>query len=135
MSFACYGCLACSQFARCLALEGLSVVEAPDCCFRNMFLGAIHGGTGVCGSLTLWRVWGLGCFCLWALDLVESSCFRFSLEFLLLWLVRDWLSLLSLVHEAHPPYFLQLDVGRVAEAAAVAPCVVISSESECYELL
>ncbi|MQM14134.1 hypothetical protein Taro_047064 [Colocasia esculenta] len=29
-------------------------------------------------------------------------CFRL-LEFLLLWMVRDWLSLLSLVHEAHPP--------------------------------
>ncbi|MQM06936.1 hypothetical protein Taro_039769 [Colocasia esculenta] len=32
-----------------------------------------------------------------------SSFASALLEFLLLWLVRDWLSLLSLVHEAHPP--------------------------------
>ncbi|MQM08753.1 hypothetical protein Taro_041611, partial [Colocasia esculenta] len=37
----------------------------------------------------------------------KTFCFRL-LEFLLLWLVRDWLSLLSLVREAHPPYSLQL---------------------------
>ncbi|MQL96908.1 hypothetical protein Taro_029583 [Colocasia esculenta] len=36
-----------------------------------MFLGAVHGGTDVCGSLTSWRVWGPGCFCLWGLDPVE----------------------------------------------------------------
>ncbi|MQM11654.1 hypothetical protein Taro_044563 [Colocasia esculenta] len=34
---------------------------------------------------------------------VESSLLPLSLEFLLLWLVRDWLSILSLVREAHPP--------------------------------
>ncbi|MQL69304.1 hypothetical protein Taro_001584 [Colocasia esculenta] len=39
------------------------------------------GGTGVCGFPTSWCVRGLGWFCLLALDLVE---------FLLLWLVRDW---------------------------------------------
>ncbi|MQL85093.1 hypothetical protein Taro_017617 [Colocasia esculenta] len=34
----------------------------------------------------------------------QSSSFASTLlEFLLLWLVRDWLSLLSLVREAHPP--------------------------------
>ncbi|MQM16828.1 hypothetical protein Taro_049790, partial [Colocasia esculenta] len=62
--------------------------------FRLPFLGTVCGGTGVCSSLTSWRVRGAGWFCLWALDLVE---------FLLLWLVRDWLSLLSLVREADPP--------------------------------
>ncbi|MQM19108.1 hypothetical protein Taro_052108 [Colocasia esculenta] len=34
---------------------------------------------------------------------VKSSFPSALLEFLLLWLVRDWLSLLSLVCEAHPP--------------------------------
>ncbi|MQM20355.1 hypothetical protein Taro_053373 [Colocasia esculenta] len=34
-------------------------------------LGAVRGGTDVCGFLTLWCVRGLGWFCLWALDLVE----------------------------------------------------------------
>ncbi|MQM17487.1 hypothetical protein Taro_050457, partial [Colocasia esculenta] len=141
VSFACGGYPACSQFAQCLALEGLAdqlvfshclsrrwfrshvVVSgmgpqlgqaamvrvlcslwrftgltllgrdppfsscllqataeeerceaglpAPDCCFRNVFLGASRGSTGVCGSLTSWRVQGPGCFCLWALSLVE----------------------------------------------------------------
>ncbi|MQL72169.1 hypothetical protein Taro_004499 [Colocasia esculenta] len=42
---------------------------------------------------------------------------------MLLWPVRDWGSLSQ-----------ELGVGRVAEAA-VAPCVVSSSESECCELL
>ncbi|MQL83567.1 hypothetical protein Taro_016070, partial [Colocasia esculenta] len=37
-----------------------------------------------------------------------SSFASALLEFLLLWLVRDWLSLLSLVREAHPPYSLQV---------------------------
>ncbi|MQL75354.1 hypothetical protein Taro_007729 [Colocasia esculenta] len=32
-----------------------------------------------------------------------NSLLPLLLEFLLLWLVRDWLSLLSLVREAHPP--------------------------------
>ncbi|MQL96692.1 hypothetical protein Taro_029372, partial [Colocasia esculenta] len=101
----------------------------PDCCFCNPFLGAVHGGTRGCSSLTSWHVKGLGWFCLWALSLVEvcaEGCFRIVfdsagyagvvfgptlvsnfasglLEFLLLWLVRDWLSLLSLVRETHPP--------------------------------
>ncbi|MQM16860.1 hypothetical protein Taro_049820 [Colocasia esculenta] len=74
-------------FLRCL-------VQTPNCCFSNLFLGAARGGTEVCSSLTSWHVRGAGWFCLWALDLVK---------FLLLWLVRDWLSLLSLVREAHPP--------------------------------
>ncbi|MQM11943.1 hypothetical protein Taro_044855, partial [Colocasia esculenta] len=47
------------------------LVQALDYCFRNLFLGAVRGGTDECVSLTSWRVRGLGCFCLWALDLVE----------------------------------------------------------------
>ncbi|MQM21149.1 hypothetical protein Taro_054182 [Colocasia esculenta] len=49
-----------------------------------MFLGASPCGTGVCVSLTSWRVRGRGWFCLWALDFVEvrggrvraEGCFR-----------------------------------------------------------
>ncbi|MQL98268.1 hypothetical protein Taro_030975 [Colocasia esculenta] len=73
--------------------------KTPNCCFSNSFLGAVLGGTGRCSSLTLWRVRGPRWFCLWALNLVE---------FLLLWLVRDWLSLLSLVREAYPPTLFSL---------------------------
>ncbi|MQM14261.1 hypothetical protein Taro_047192, partial [Colocasia esculenta] len=131
----------------------LEVWTAPDRWFSNPFLGVVCGGTGVCSSLTSWRVQGPGWFFLWALDLVEvevavpggetsfslgclvslellpyvfdsagstgvvfgltrvvveSSIASTLLEFLLLWLVRDWLSLLSLVREAHPLYSLQL---------------------------
>ncbi|MQM23963.1 hypothetical protein Taro_057033 [Colocasia esculenta] len=39
--------------------------------FNSPFLGAVCGGTSVCGSLTSWHVRGLGWFCLWALDIVE----------------------------------------------------------------
>ncbi|MQL80930.1 hypothetical protein Taro_013382 [Colocasia esculenta] len=42
-----------------------------DCCFINLFLGVVYGGTGVCSSLTTWSVRGAAWFCLWALDLVE----------------------------------------------------------------
>ncbi|MQM20520.1 hypothetical protein Taro_053541 [Colocasia esculenta] len=46
---------------------------------------------------------------LWVMALLcSSSLVPLLLEFLLLWLVRDWLSLLSLVREAHPPYSLQV---------------------------
>ncbi|MQL72181.1 hypothetical protein Taro_004502, partial [Colocasia esculenta] len=55
------------------ALRVLSgcLVQAPNCWLCNPFLGAILGGTGVCSSLTSWRVQGLGWFCLGALNLVE----------------------------------------------------------------
>ncbi|MQM19806.1 hypothetical protein Taro_052817 [Colocasia esculenta] len=43
----------------------------PNYWFGNPFLGAVRGGTGVCSSLTSWRVQGPGWFCLWALDLQE----------------------------------------------------------------
>ncbi|MQL86868.1 hypothetical protein Taro_019405 [Colocasia esculenta] len=48
------------------------LVYASDCGFRDLFLGAIRGGIGECVSQTSWRVCGPGCFCLWALDLVEG---------------------------------------------------------------
>ncbi|MQM10339.1 hypothetical protein Taro_043232 [Colocasia esculenta] len=43
------------------------------------------------------------------------------LEFLLLWLVRDWLSLLSLVREAHPPTLFRSSLldGRGGDLFAV----------------
>ncbi|MQL91506.1 hypothetical protein Taro_024121, partial [Colocasia esculenta] len=55
------------------ALRVLSgcLVQAPNCCFSNPFLGAIRGGTIGCSSLTSLCVRGAGWFCLWALDLVE----------------------------------------------------------------
>ncbi|MQL91570.1 hypothetical protein Taro_024186 [Colocasia esculenta] len=107
-------------------------MQAPDCCFLQPVPWCCpwwqwHWRVG--SSLTLWHVQGPEWFCLWALDLVEvggsraggetsvsrgcsmslvSSLLLLSLEFLLLWLVCDWLSLLSLVREAHPPYFLQV---------------------------
>ncbi|MQL97230.1 hypothetical protein Taro_029912 [Colocasia esculenta] len=53
-------------------------LQAPDCCFRNLFLGAVNGGTGECVSLTSWCVRGAECFRLWVLDLLEvkgsSAC-------------------------------------------------------------
>ncbi|MQM11128.1 hypothetical protein Taro_044033, partial [Colocasia esculenta] len=177
--------------------------------FYNPFLGAVRGGTGVCSSLTSWRVRGSRWFYLWDLNLEEvlggrgcgetlfsPSCsvslvvtpgcsfliswrsgmlvraegllphcvdsagsagvvsgptlvvgrgftlFRcfvllmLSLELLLLWLVRDWLSLLSLVREAH----LLLSPGRDSLSQEfiarrlwwrfVAPCVANSVSCE-----
>ncbi|MQM10154.1 hypothetical protein Taro_043042 [Colocasia esculenta] len=48
------------------------LVKTPNCCFSNPFLGAIHGGTRVCSSMTSWSVRSAKWFCLWALDLVEA---------------------------------------------------------------
>ncbi|MQL76600.1 hypothetical protein Taro_008991 [Colocasia esculenta] len=58
----------------------------PRCCFRIVFDSA--GSAGVVFGPTLVMGRGITQFCYF---------------FLLLWLVRDWLSLLSLVREAHPP--------------------------------
>ncbi|MQM17284.1 hypothetical protein Taro_050254 [Colocasia esculenta] len=60
----------------CLVVSALRVLSgylvlAPNRWFGNPFLGAVHGGTGVCSSLTSWRVHGPGWFFLWALDVVE----------------------------------------------------------------
>ncbi|MQM11069.1 hypothetical protein Taro_043971, partial [Colocasia esculenta] len=67
------------------------------------------GVTPGCSFPTLWRS-GMLVLCLASacVDSVGSAEVVFGLtqvvvEFLLLWLVRDWLSLLSLVREAHPP--------------------------------
>ncbi|MQM18205.1 hypothetical protein Taro_051193, partial [Colocasia esculenta] len=62
---------------------------------RNPFLGVVCGGTGVCSSLTSWSVRGAGWFCLWALDLVESSFASALLEFLLLWLLFEFIAYLT----------------------------------------
>ncbi|MQM13968.1 hypothetical protein Taro_046894 [Colocasia esculenta] len=43
---------------------------------------------------------------------VRPSLLPLSLEFLLLWLVRDWLSLLSLVREAHPSTLFSVSCER-----------------------
>ncbi|MQM09357.1 hypothetical protein Taro_042223 [Colocasia esculenta] len=140
----CHPCLcllACLDYKSAVSFACGGCPALPDYCFRNLFLGVVRGGTGVCGSLTSWRFRGPGCFYLWAstlwrsevailvvrhpshvvarcrswsvprvdstscltpLVLQGSFCFHFSLEFLLLWLIRDWLSLLSLVREAQP---------------------------------
>ncbi|MQL91530.1 hypothetical protein Taro_024144 [Colocasia esculenta] len=60
----------CSVVSALRVLSGC-LVQTPDCCFGNPFLGTVRGGTVGCSSLTSWRVRGAGCFCLWALDLVE----------------------------------------------------------------
>ncbi|MQL98474.1 hypothetical protein Taro_031190 [Colocasia esculenta] len=51
------------------------------------------------------EVWDVGACVvrLWSHVVAPSSFASALLEFLLLWLVRDWLSLLSLVRKAHPP--------------------------------
>ncbi|MQL94737.1 hypothetical protein Taro_027394 [Colocasia esculenta] len=67
-------------------------------------------GGSACGPSTLWRsevavpvVCAEGCFHI-VLTSASSTGVVFGLtQFLLLWLVGDWLSLLSLVREAHPP--------------------------------
>ncbi|MQL71586.1 hypothetical protein Taro_003926 [Colocasia esculenta] len=60
----------------CLVVSAVRVlsgclVQEPNCCFGNPFIGAVRGDTGVCSSLTSWRVRCVGWFCLWTLDLVE----------------------------------------------------------------
>ncbi|MQL69160.1 hypothetical protein Taro_001475 [Colocasia esculenta] len=95
-------------------------------------------GTGVCGSPTWWRVHGPEWFCLWALDLVEESCVCHDLgwwswccDVLFRCLVVPCYRLTPpLLPSARGSSSQELGVGRVAEAA-VAPCVVNSSESEC----
>ncbi|MQM19309.1 hypothetical protein Taro_052311 [Colocasia esculenta] len=78
-------------------------------CFRIVFDSA--GSAGVVFGLTRVVVKAFLYFCCFVVlcgrrfslyYFVELFCFRLS-EFLLLWLVRNWLSLLSLVREAHPP--------------------------------
>ncbi|MQL86313.1 hypothetical protein Taro_018844 [Colocasia esculenta] len=76
------------------------------------------------------EVWDVGACVvrLWShlVDLVSHEllclvvCFRL-LEFLLLWLVRDWLSLLSRVRKAHPPTLFRVSsVGRLCQPKCTA---------------
>ncbi|MQL69433.1 hypothetical protein Taro_001728 [Colocasia esculenta] len=58
----------------------------PRCCFRLVFDSA--GSAGVVFGPTL---------------VVDHGITSFRCFFMLLWMVRDWLSLLSLFREAHPP--------------------------------
>ncbi|MQM15264.1 hypothetical protein Taro_048206 [Colocasia esculenta] len=88
-------------------------------CFRIVFdsvgsTGVVSGPTLVVGrGITMFR-----CF--------VSSLLPLSLEFLLLWLVRNWLSLLSLVHEANPPTLFSFPAEFKCElqesVAAIAGC-------------
>ncbi|MQM13209.1 hypothetical protein Taro_046135, partial [Colocasia esculenta] len=59
-------------WAMCSGFHFAGSLGAPNCCFGNLFLGAVCGGTGRCSSLTSWSVRGAGWFCLWTLDLVET---------------------------------------------------------------
>ncbi|MQM10512.1 hypothetical protein Taro_043405 [Colocasia esculenta] len=57
-----------------------------------------------------------------------SSFASALLEFMLLWLVRDWLSLLSLVREAHPPTLFRYGlavVGVRCRTVVVAVCYAV----------
>ncbi|MQM15826.1 hypothetical protein Taro_048778 [Colocasia esculenta] len=105
------------------------------CCFYNPFLGAVRGGTRVCSFLDLVacprsRVRAVGCFrivfdCIGSAGVVSGptlvvgrgvTLFRYFVSSFASAFVgvptalagRDWLSLLSLVREAHPPYSLQI---------------------------
>ncbi|MQM17564.1 hypothetical protein Taro_050536 [Colocasia esculenta] len=55
-------------------------------------------------------------------------CFRCF--FLLLWLVRDWLSLLSLVRKAHPPTLFSFSAGSECE---LQECVAAVAGCTCFE--
>ncbi|MQL80354.1 hypothetical protein Taro_012802 [Colocasia esculenta] len=93
-------------------------------CFHIAFDSA--GSTGVVFGPTL--VVGLG--------FSPFRCFVFAsalLEFLLLWLVRDWLSLLSLVREAHPPYSLQVAIFPAWFKCELQESVVAVVGGACYE--
>ncbi|MQM09452.1 hypothetical protein Taro_042326 [Colocasia esculenta] len=110
------------------------LVQTPDCCFGNPFLGAVRGGTVGCSgrvygeTLLLTYLFGVsrGDTLLFLPDLVEvwdvGACVvrlgshvvapvfrvvfglnRVVVEVFLCSAALDWLSLLSLVREAHPP--------------------------------
>ncbi|MQL89861.1 hypothetical protein Taro_022436, partial [Colocasia esculenta] len=86
-----------SGFRSAGCLEGLGRF-----CLWALNLVEVRGGRAY-ASLS-WLVHAEGCFCI-MYDSAGSTGVVFgpTLVFLLLWLVRDWLSLLSLVREAHPP--------------------------------
>ncbi|MQL74704.1 hypothetical protein Taro_007070, partial [Colocasia esculenta] len=66
-----FWCLRVATFRPVLGTRGLVHCRGTRLLFCNLFLGAIRGSIVVCVSLTSWRVRGPGCFCLWALVLVE----------------------------------------------------------------
>ncbi|MQM12028.1 hypothetical protein Taro_044938 [Colocasia esculenta] len=87
-------------------LWALNLVEVhAEGCFRIVSDSIVSAG--VVSGLTLVVGRGITLFRCFVVLYSRVVCFRFSLEFLLLWLVRDWLSLLSLVREAHPPTFFR----------------------------
>ncbi|MQM22367.1 hypothetical protein Taro_055417, partial [Colocasia esculenta] len=113
------------SFARCSALEGLSVRQvlfqwgpaSPPHCLALCWLWS-HVGSGLVAlAVTVFHAGyeigflvALACTVVGALGRhptavsVTCSLVPFVVApFLLLWLVRDWLSLLSFVREAHPP--------------------------------
>ncbi|MQL93983.1 hypothetical protein Taro_026632, partial [Colocasia esculenta] len=137
---------------RCGAAARLGCGGACVCVLCGGSLASLYRGgcrqESAAGELEVWTVcpplscqwrW-LGCSCCdggsrcFQVRLVApaytSSLLPLSLEFLLLWLVRDWLSLLSLVREAHPPYFLQEFVAGRLWWLFFASCVANSVSCE-----
>ncbi|MQL96950.1 hypothetical protein Taro_029634 [Colocasia esculenta] len=109
-------------FLRCL-------MQTHDCCFYNPFLGAILGGTGVCSSLTSWRVRGSGWFCLWALNLEECSE-----SFLSRWVCAD--GCFRIVFDsASSAVPTALTVGVFARAKQMLVCRVAPLVERCYTCL
>ncbi|MQL94530.1 hypothetical protein Taro_027184, partial [Colocasia esculenta] len=76
-----------------------SVVAGGSCAERERRRGG--GGRGFEKAHLVWATSGCSIPAVYLPADVATA-------FLLLWLVRDWLSLLSLVHEAHHPYSLQV---------------------------
>ncbi|MQL80887.1 hypothetical protein Taro_013333, partial [Colocasia esculenta] len=110
----------------------------PRVCFRILLLWPNPGCGSWCCSSCFCIVFDSAGFAGVVFDLTRF-CFRL-LEFLLLWLVRDWLSLQSLVCEAHPPLLssgrdsLSLEfVARWSWWRFVASCVAssVSCKREC----
>ncbi|MQM11377.1 hypothetical protein Taro_044285 [Colocasia esculenta] len=102
-------------FARCLAFEGLSRLEALS---RSSAEGRQELGWRAEGVDDVSSSW-LGCYCC---DGTGNSYWALFAR------------LTPLLPSAMGSSSRELGVGRVAEAA-VAPCVVSSSESKCCELL
>ncbi|MQL99876.1 hypothetical protein Taro_032605, partial [Colocasia esculenta] len=98
-----------------------------------------------CPFLTSWRVSAKGCFRIvfdsaGSAGVVSSptlvvghgiTLFRYF--FLLLWMVRDWLSLLSLVREAHPPYSFQVASFPAGFKCELQESVAAIAGCTCYE--
>ncbi|MQM04046.1 hypothetical protein Taro_036836, partial [Colocasia esculenta] len=100
----------------------VSLVVTPGCSFPTPW------------SLLSRRVRAEGCFRI-VFDSAGSAGVVSgpTLVFLLLWLVRDWLSLLSLVREAHPPYCLQVASFPAGFKCELQESVVVVAGCTCYE--